>query len=486
MNLEMQIQIDPIRTLENQYKEKLEKGRDPYPTLTDFGVKTPLELLEHDPIIPIFLTVSKEVRLDDVTPFLKLRKPIANLPENEQKDLLRYITEIALDFIPQRVNGNNISIRRGTLINCKRVFQGDMASYLIDKLGLHFTESDIDACPKCGDKFCRPKNYPICSRCHQLILACDKGYINHYTGENTCDVCGENHALCVEHVRTPGEKTCTVYPRKRSNLQEFCDIVSVETRRLLQSLKIETRKILKEICSSFPTLVDFHTRYPETFLQQYPIIPAILTYRKIEKNPDMGLGINQNPKQMVSALRDITAAEWGDTLADISTAAFIKYYKLKSSLAEIDTCPRCGDPTCAGDSFLLCGYRMDVGGCGETFFTCEPRHSTILTCDNPLCTLPKKYRECTEHKCEIKDHTGLVRYLFQLENDNILTLNKKTVVKPNVERLNALTPPQQADFVKQFHTTVAQMDSIEKTAAVIQKTLRDQGLKISFEKPQME
>ncbi len=482
MNLEMQIQIDPIRTLENQYKEKLEKGTDPYPTLADFGVKTPLELLDHYPSIPIILTVRKIARLDDVTPFLKLRKPIANLPENEQKDLLRYITEIAFDFIPQRVNGNNIIPRSGALQNGTSVSQQALASALIDQLGLHFTESDIEACPKCGDKKCTPKFQVICSRCHQVISHCDKGYINHYSGENTCKVCGEKHALCLEHVRTPGEKTCGVYPRKRSNLQEFCDVVSVETRRLLQSLKIETRKILKEICSSFPTLVDFHTRYPETFLQQYPIIPAILTYLKIEKNPNLGLGINQNPKQMVSAMRDITAAEWGDTLADTSTTFFIKDFKLKSSLAEIDTCPKCGDPTCAGKN-VFCGDGMDMEGCYKPFFPCEPQHSTILTCDNPLCTRPKKYLKCTEHKCEIKDHSGLVRLLFELENDNRLTLNKKTVVKPNVERLNALTPPQQADFVKQFHTTVAQMDSIEKTAAVIQKTLRDQGLKISFEKP---
>ena len=488
--MNLQIQIDPITTLENQYKEMLEKGRDPYPTLADFEVKTPLELLEHYPIIPVLLTLWKMERQSDVTPFLKFQKPISKLPENEQKDLLRYITEIAVDFIPRHINGNNGTPRSGALHNGTSLYQQALVSSLIEQLGLHFTERDIDACPKCGDKKCTPKIQPICLRCHQVISNCDKGYIHHYSGEITCNVCGEKHAECLEHVRKPGEKTCAVYPRKRSNLQEFCDIVSVETRRLLQRLKRETREILKEIRFSFPTLVDFHTRHPEAFLQQYPILPAILTYRKqVKKNPWMllrlGLGTDQSPKTLVSAMRDITAAEWGDTLADTSTTAFIKDFKLKISLDDIDTCPKCEEKTCVGDQ-CFCessqgGDSEWIQGCGQRHYGCETIHYTTQTCDNPLCTRPK-YRQCTEHKCELADHTGLVHYLFELENANILAPNAQTFVK----RINALTPDQQADFVKQFHTTVAQMAPIEKTAAEIQTTLRDHGLKITFENPEMK
>ncbi len=496
--MNFRIQIDPITHLENQYKEMLEEGSAPYPTLADFEVKTPLELLEHYPIIPVLLTLWKLERQSDVTPFLKFQKPIANLPENEQKDLLRYITEIAVDFIPRRVNGNNSIPRSGALHNGTSLYQQGLASSLIEQLGLHFTERDIEACPKCGDKNCTPKFQPICLRCHHIISTCDKGYIDHYSGENTCNVCGEKHAECLEHVRTPGEKTCTVYPRKRSNPQEFCDIVSVDTRRLLQRLKRETREILKDIRFSFPTnerrfsfptLVDFHTRHPEAFLQQYPILPAILTYQKVEKNPWMllplGLGTDQSPKKLVSAMRDITAVEWGDTLADTSITAFIKDFKLKISLDEIDTCPKCGEKTCVGDD-AICGSLQGVDGewtqgCAERYYGCETSHYTIQTCDNPLCKQPK-YRQCTEHKCEIADHTGLVQYLFELENANILALNAQIFVK----RINALTSAQQADFVKQFHTTVAQMAPIEKTAAVIQTTLLDHGLKITFENPEMK
>ena len=246
------IQIDPIATLENQYRETLEKGAEPYPTLADFDVNTPLELLEQYPIMPFLLTLYKIERQKDITPFLKLQKPIANLPETEQKELIRYIREIAVNFVPgygmvKDLTGNNAYNRTGPINNGIGYHLQSFGTELIKQLKLGFTETDIEACEKCGDPKCRLRFQPICSRCHHIISKCEREYINHYTEETTCNVCGERYAACQEHIRKNGEKTCTVIPRKRSDVEEYCEVVSVETRRLLRRIKQEVRDIIKEI-----------------------------------------------------------------------------------------------------------------------------------------------------------------------------------------------------------------------------------------------
>ena len=490
------IQIDPIATLENQYKESFEKGTEPYPTLSDFDVNTPLEILEQYPVIPVLLTIQKIERQYDVSPFLKLHKPISNLPETEQKELIRYIRELAVDFVPifgmvKDLTGPNAYKRTGPINNGIGFYLQSFGTALIKELKLGFTEKEIDACLKCRDPKCRPKNQPICSRCHHIISQCEREYINHYTGETTCNLCGERHAACLEHIRKNKAETCTPIPRKRSDVEESCEIITVETRLLLQRLKIEVRKIIKEIRQHLPTLVDFYTRSPDTFLERYPIIPATLTYLKeAKKNPSLlATGLHGDVsvnKKFIFATRDITAAAWGDTIADISATALIEHLNLPFSLADIDTCERCGDPACAGITGDYCDTERSEGGqlvlgCGEPLYACDTYHATTLTCDNPLCT-QTKYRQCTEHTCEVKDYTDLVHYLFELENANKLSPNAQTFVK----RINALTPDQQADFVKQFHATVAQMDPIEKIAAAIRTTLRKHGLKTTFENPEMK
>ena len=498
--MNFQIHVDPLLTLENQYKVALEKGTEPYPTLADFDVNTPLELLEQYPIMPFLWTIQKIDRQMDVTPFLKLQKPIANLPQTEQKELIRYIRDLAVNFVPifgmvKDLTGPNKYKRTGPINNGIGYYCQSFVTTLIKELKLRFTETDIETCEKCGDPKCRLRFQPICSRCHHIISQCEREYINHYTEETTCNLCGERYAACLEHIRKNGEKTCTVIPRKRSDLEEYCEVVSVETRRLLRRIKQEVRDIIKEIHHPFPTLVDFHTRHPDTFLKQYPIIPATLTVlTESETTPmlfsQMQRDMEAGGLKFISAMRDITAAEWGDTLADTSTNALIQHLKLKCSLADIDTCERCGDPTCAGITGDYCDdERLEGGqlvpGCREHLYACDTYHTTILTCNNPLCTRPK-YHQCTEHTCEIADYTDLVHYLFELENADNLTPNAQNVVKRINKRLNALTPDQQADFVKQFHTTVAQMAPIEKTTAAIQTTLRKHGLKITFENQEMK
>ena len=488
------IHIDPIATLENQYKEALEKGTEPYPTLADFDVNTPLEILEQYPVIPVLVTIQKIERQSDVTPFLKLQKPITNLPENEQKVLLQYIQDLAVDFVPfygtvKNLTGNNVHARSGPINNGIGYYLKDLGTTLIKKLQLGFTEKDIDTCQRCGDPKCSP-HYQICTACNYPIFGCEyKNATYHHAMQTTCESCGETHSGCLEHVRHPDQKSCTVYRRKSpvpaQSPLENGEIVTVETRRLLRRLKQEVRDIIKEIHHQFPTLVDFHTRHPDAFLKQYPIVLATLTFLKeSETNRMLFYQMRRDAKatglKFISAIRDITAAAWGDTIADTSATALLKHLKLPFSLADIDTCEKCGDPACVGITGDCCNTEMSesgqlVLGCGEHLYACDTYHATIHTCEEPLCQKPK-YRQCTEHKCEIADHTDLVHYLFELENADTLTPNAQTFVK----RINALTPNQQADFVKQFHAIVDQMDPIEKTAAAVQTTLRKHGLKITF------
>ena len=496
--MNFQIHVDPLLTLENQYKEALEKGTEPYPTLADFDVNTPLELLEHYPIMPILWTIQKIYRQMDVTPFLKLQKPIANLPQTEQMELIRYMRDVFVDFIPQHCEGNNVQSRRGALQNGTRFYKASIAASLIKQFGLGFTEEDLDTCERCGDRKCWP-DYRICSACGYPIWQCENNLTTFsHLRTRTCKVCGEEHQDCIQHVRTPKEKKCSVHRRKSPvpplSSFETGEIVTIETRRLLQRLKTDAQEILQELRDTIPTLIQFHTLKNDALLTRFPIIPATLTFLKdLKRNPSLYQPIPRADKagavKFISAMRDTTAVEWGYTLADASATAFIKQNKLKLSLAEIDTCPKCGDPTCAGIGGGgvngYCDVTMEgsflVDGCRELCFPCDARHNTILTCDNPLCTKPK-YRQCTEHTCEVKDHTDLVYYLFELEKAGVLTPNVQTFVK----RINALTPDQQADFVKQFHATVAGMDPIEKTAAAVQTTLRKHGLKTTFEKPEMK
>ena len=492
VKMNVQIEIDQLMLLENRYKEILEGGTEPYPTLSDFDVKTPLEILEKYPILPCLLTSFKLDRQKDVTPFLKLQKPTANLPEYEQKELIRYIIELTVDFVPiygmvKNLTGTNAHARTGPIHNGIGFYIKDIGNTLIKQLELGFTEEDIDACPNCGDPKCSPRYNPICDRCHHVISKCEKEYVNHYNGETTCNFCGEQHALCLEHVRKPKDKTCAVYARKRPDSEKYREIATVEKRRLLQRLKREFRDILKEIHHQFPTLVDFHTRHPGTFLKQYPIVPATLTVLKeSETNPMLFHQMRSDAKvaglKLISAIRDITAAEWGDTLADTSTNALIECFKLKLTLNEINTCQKCGDPTCAGSGggfHGFCDNTMDelglVVGCGEVYFPCDTRHDTILTCDNPLCRRPN-YRRCTEHTCDIADHTGFVHYLIELEQGGNLTPN----VHIFVNRINALPTEQQADFVKQFHDAVKKIKPIENTVETVKKTLHQNGLETIF------
>ncbi len=411
------IQIDPIATLENQYRETLEKGTEPYPTLADFDVNTPLELLEQYPIIPFLWTVFKIERQNDVTHFLKLQKPIANLPQTEQKELIRYIRELAVVFVPiygmvKNLTGNNAYERTGPLNNGIGFYLQSFGTALIKELKLGFTEEDIFSCEKCRDPKCHPYT-AICADCHFPHFSCDRESLTyHRNRDTTCDVCGETHAVCLEHVQHPGQESCTVYRRKSplaaSPPFENGEIVTVETRRLLRCLKEEVREIIKEIHHQFPTLVDFHNRLPDTFLKQYPIIPATLTVLKDSAaNPMLFHQMRRDMKaaglKFISAMRDITAAEWGDLLADTSTSAVIQRFKLKCSIDEIDTCSKCGEKFCGGAQRRCFGSEVDgnrVQGCEQEHYGCERSHYTILTCDNPECLrVNEVYRQCVGHTC---------------------------------------------------------------------------------------
>ncbi len=414
--MNIQIEMDPLVNLENQYKEILEKKTEPYPTLADFGVNTPLEILEKYPSLPWLLTSFKLDRQKDVTPFLKLQKPIANLPENAQKELIRYIRELTVNFVPiygmvKDITGPNAYIRTGPIYNGIGNYIQGIGNTLIKQLELAFTEEEIVSCEKCGNPQCHPYTM-ICSDCHFPHFNCDNKYVNQHNTETTCKLCGETYAQCLVHVRHPDKKTCTVYKRKShvpaSPPFENGEIVTVETLRLLRTLKRKARDVLKEIHHQFPILVDFHTRHPETFLEQYPIVPATITVLKeSETNPmlfhQMRSDVKVAGSKLISAIRDITAAEWGDTLADTSTNALIEHFKLKCTLDEIDTCSKCEEKTCSGDMGLCCGSKVDgthVQGCEQQHFRCQQEHYAILTCEKPECLrVDEVYRQCVGHTC---------------------------------------------------------------------------------------
>ena len=413
--MNIQIKIDPLVRLENQYKEILEKKTESYPTLADFDVKTPLEILEKYPILPCLLTSFKIDEKRYITPFLKLQKPIVNLPENAQKELIRYIRELTVNFVPiygmgKDLTGTNAHARTGPILNGIGFYIRDIGNILIKQLELGFTEEEIVCCEKCGDPKCHPYT-AICAHCHFPHFSCDNKANRHNT-DMTCNLCGDTHATCLVHVRLPDQKTCTVYKRKSSVPAsppfEIGEIITVETRRLLRRLKRGARDILKEIHHQFPILVDFHTRHPDTFLEQYPIVPATITVLKeSETNPMLFHQMQSDAKvagsKLISAIRDITAAEWGDTLADTSTNALIEHFKLKCTLDEIDTCSKCGEKTCNGDMGLCYDSKVDgtnVQGCEQQHFRCQQEHYAILTCENPECLrVNEVYRQCIGHTC---------------------------------------------------------------------------------------
>ncbi len=406
-----QFEIDLLETTEQKYREILETERDPDLTLADFDVNTPLEILERYPILPVLFILLKIERRLDVTPFLKLQKPISNLPQTQQKDLILYLKEL---FTPRvmRLIGKNVYFRRKALTDWTNHWINEHLTAIIEGLNLSFPLNTLDTCQRCGEISCGA--YQICIHCNYPIFGCEyKNTTYHHAMETTCDACGETHAGCLEHARAPNQNSCAVHRRKSDApaLPSFdtAENVTAETRRLLQYLKRAFKDRLEEISDRIPVLASFHTLAPELFLKQYPIVPAILSITKewkLEANmlsPSFHQSVSQltpeNQQHFISALRDDTAKDWGTIWADRSVATLIEQLSLPYVLDDIDLCQRCEDVACTGALEICFGRGGAPNGCGQIIYACETSHC-LLTCDTPECLkVNEVYRQCVGHTC---------------------------------------------------------------------------------------
>lgn len=413
-----ELEIDLLETTEEKYRVILETESDPDLTLADFDVNTPLEILERYPIFPALLTIVRIEKHIDVTHFLKHQKPIANLPETDQKDLILYLREIIYPSTKLPI-GKNVFPRSQALKQWEDHWRNTTLTAIIERFNLGFLVNTLDTCPRCGDEWCG--EFQICPYCNYPIFGCEyKNAPNHHAMKTTCDSCGETHAGCLEHIPAQNQNSCAVRRRKSDApaLPSFdtAHSVTAETRRLLQYLKRDFKETLDEIRGSIPILASFHTVAPEFFLKQYPIVPAFLATAKewkLEQNMLSTLfqrTVSQltpeDQRDFISALRDDTAKDWGTIWADRSVAAFIEQMNLPLSVADIDLCERCADVECTGALEMCFGRGGFPNGCGQIIYACETSHC-VLICDTPECLkVNEVYRKCVGHTCIFGENTS--------------------------------------------------------------------------------
>ncbi len=406
-----QIEIDLLETTEQRYREILETESEPYPMPGDFEISTPLEMLERYPIFPVLFTLMKIERQLDVTPFLKLQKPISNLPEIEQKNLILYLKDL-LSSPVMMLMGKNVFLRRKALKDWKDHWINETLTAIIEAVNLSFPMDTLDTCPRCGDISCG--EFQICLYCNYPIFGCEyKNATYHHAMQMTCASCGETHAGCLEHDHAPNQNSCAIRRRKSDTpaLPSFdtADSLTAEIRRLLQYLKRDCKEILDEIRGSIPILASFHTTASNFFFKQYPIVPAILTITKewkLEGNMistsfkrSVSQLTSEDQRHFISALRDDTAKDWGTIWADRSVATLIEQMSLPLSLENIDLCERCRDVECTGAVEICLGRGGKPNGCGQLIYACDPSHR-FLSCENPKCLrVNEVYLQCVGHTC---------------------------------------------------------------------------------------
>ena len=406
-----QIEIDLLDIAEKKMRDMCENGNDAYPTLSDFGYSTSLEILEDHPLLPVLFTLVRIEKQLDVTPFLKHQKPTLNLPLTEQKELILYLKEILYKQGMMSI-GKNVFPRGQTFKQWTDYWINETLTAIVEQFNLNFSVNTLDTCQKCGEISCR--EYQICSYCHYPIFGCDyKNATYHHAMETTCVLCGETHSGCLEHVRALNQNSCSVRRRKRDTpaLLSFdtADCVTPEHRRLLQYLKRDFKETLQERHNSIPILSSFHTQAPEHFLKQYPIVPALLTIIKEWKLENNMLSTSfqrsvfqltiEDQQHFISALRDDTTTDWGSIWADRSVAALLEQMSLPFSVEDIDLCERCRDMECTGALDICLGRGGQPNGCGQLIYACDTAHR-FLRCENPTCRhVNQVYRECVGHTC---------------------------------------------------------------------------------------
>lgn len=161
--------------------------------------------------------------------------------------------------------------------------------------------------------------------------------------------------------------------------------------------------------SNFPTYVNLDTRNPITFLIAYPILVAILTFireKRSQKNPHLfgkfDLGSEAIEKRYITVMREITAVEWSERLADTAVDEMIKALNFRFAVTAIDTCQECADITCIGKSDYCLNTMVGekkVSGCGDQYYGCDKSHN-VITCENRECLkFNAPYRQCVGHTC---------------------------------------------------------------------------------------